>query len=157
MRHAHVAAVAGGPSQGRRGGTAAIQKDFDARTSPGRVLAERLGAAPAQRRQHALDVLAGAEPVDAMIDAIAGIGKALEAADLHLVEAAAAGLGAERAENRMVRFERLDGDDFSGAPPAAQRDLVLVGGPPALRRRRPIEHGAGLFGDARYFCVHRRG
>ena len=139
-----MAAVARGPHQCRRCGAATIQEDLDARTAPGRGLAERLGAALAQRREHALDVLAGAEPVDAMIDAAAGIAEAVEVADFHLVEAAASGLHAERAEERLLGFQRLDGNDFGAAPPAAQRDLVLVGGPPALQGRRPIEHGAGL-------------
>ncbi len=79
-----------------------------------------------------------------MIDTAAGIAEAVEVADFHLIEAAAPRLHAERAEKRLLGFQRLDGDDLGAAPPAAQRDLVLVGGPPALQRRRSIEHGAGL-------------
>src|SRR5204863_319589 len=70
---------------------------------------------------------------------------AIEAADLHLVEAAASGLRPEGSEKRMFRLERLDGDDLGRAPPATQCELVLVAGPPALQRR-PVEHGAGLAG-----------
>jgi hypothetical protein len=43
-------------------------------------------------------MLAGPESVDAVIDATAGIGEAVEAADLDRVEAAAPGLRAKRAE-----------------------------------------------------------
>ena len=66
-----------------------------------------------------------------MIDAAAGIVEAIEIADFHLVEAAAPRLHTERAEKWVIGFQRLDGDDFGPAPPTAQRDLVLVGGPPA--------------------------
>ena len=123
-----------------------------------RGLAERLGAALAQRRQHALDMLAGAEAVDAMIDAAAGIGEAVEAADLHLVEAAAPRLRAERAEKRMLGFQRLDGDDLGAAPPAAQRDLVLVGRRPKPCGGAGLSSAApGLFGRARFFRAQDRG
>src|SRR5712692_5934160 len=79
-----------------------------------------------------------------MIDAAAGIGEAVETADLYLVEAAAPRLCAKRAEKRVRGFQFLDGDDLGATAPPAQRDLVLVGGPPALRGRRPLEHRAGL-------------
>ena len=105
--------------------------------------------APPQLGEHALDVLAGAQAVDAVIDAAAGISEAIEAADLHLVEAPpASGLRPEGSEERMLRLERLDGDDLGRAPPAAQRELVLVAGPPSLWRR-PVENGAGLAGRTR--------
>ena len=104
---ATAAAGAASPRRSRNTSTRGLPSAAAARNA----LAPRL----TQRREHALDVLAGAEPVDAMIDAAAGIGEAVEAADLHLVEAAAAGLRAEGAEQRMLRLQRLDGDDL-GAP-----------------------------------------
>ncbi len=79
-------------------------------------------ALAAQRRQHALDVLAGAETVDAVIDAAAGIDAGVEAADLDLVEAAAAGADAEGAEHRMLGLQRLDGDDLGG--PRQRRSAI---------------------------------
>ena len=139
-----TAAVARGPHQCRRRSAAAIQEDLDARSASGGGLAERPGAALAQSREHALDVLARPEAIGAMIDAAAGIAEAIEVADFHLVEAAAPRLHTERAEKWLIGFQRLDGDDFGAAAPAAQRDLVLVGGPPALQRRRAIEHSASL-------------
>ncbi len=78
-----------------------------------------------------------------MVDTAAGIVHTVEIADFHLVEAAASGLHAEGAEKRLCRLQRLDGKDFSAAAPAAQRDLVLVGGQPPLQGRRPIEHPVG--------------
>ena len=85
----------------------------------------------AQGCEHALDMLARPEAIRAMINAAAGIVEAIEVADFHLVEAAAPRLHTECPEKRLLGFERLDGDDFRAAPPAPQRDLVLVGGPPA--------------------------
>ncbi len=91
-----------------------------------------------------------------MIDAATGIGDAVEVTDLNLVEAAAPRLRAESAEERLIGFQRLDGNDLSAAPPTAQRDLVLVGGPPALQGRRSIEHSAGLSGRATFPRRSRR-
>ena len=66
-----------------------------------------------------------------MIDAAAGIAEAIEVADFNLVEGAAPRLHTERAEKWLIGFQRLNGGDLGAATPAAQRDLVLVGGPPA--------------------------
>ena len=123
--------VARGPHQCRCCSATAIQEDLDARSASGGSLAERPGAALPQSREHALDMLARPQAIRAMIDAAAGIVEAIEVADFHLVEAAAPRLHTERAEKWLMGFQRLDGDDFRAAPPAAQRDLILVGGPPA--------------------------
>ena len=72
-RRIRMAAVARGPHQCRRCGAATIQEDLDARIAPGSGLTERLGVALAQRREHALDMLAGPKAVGAMIDTAAGI------------------------------------------------------------------------------------
>ena len=72
-------------------------------------------------------------------------------ADLHLVEAAAPRLHAERAEKRVLRLLRLDGNDLGATPPTAQRDLVLVGSPPPLQRRRSIQHDAGFSSHTAFF------
>ncbi len=138
-----LAAGGGRPWCRRHRLAAAIEEDLDPRRALRRGGAEPAGAALAQRRQHAFDVLAGAEPVDAVVDAAAGIGEGVEAAHLDLVPGAAARLGAKGAEHRMVRLQGLDGDDFGGAAPAPQCDLVLVAGQPA-QKRRPLEHGARL-------------
>ena len=149
VRRAHVAAIGGGPGQGRRRGAAAIEEDLDARTSPGSGLAERLGAAPAQGREHALDVLAGAEPVDAMVDAAAGIGEGIEAADLDLVEAAAAGLRTERAENRVRPIPAPRWRRFRCVP--RQRRSAISSSSVV---RQPCG-GAGLSSTARAFLATR--
>ncbi|MGO9326539.1 MAG: hypothetical protein ACLQJ0_00235 [Steroidobacteraceae bacterium] len=67
-----------------------------------------------------------------MIDTAAGIAEAIKVADLHLIEGAASRLHAEGAKKPLLGFKRLDGDDFGPTTPAAQGDLVLVCGPPAL-------------------------
>ena len=95
-------AVARRPQQCRCCSATAIQKHLDARTASGGGLAERPGAALAQSREHALDMLAGPKAIDAMIDAAAGIVEAVEVADFHLVEAAAPRLHAERAEKWLI-------------------------------------------------------
>jgi hypothetical protein len=95
-----------------------------------------------QGRQPALDVLAGAEPIHPVIDTAARIGKTLEVADLHLVGPTGFRAALEGSENRMVHLNRLDGNDLGGAAPAAQRDLLVVGGFPPLQSG-PIEHRAG--------------
>ena len=91
-----------------------------------------------------------------MIDTAAGVAEAIEVADFHLVEAAAPRLHAEHAEKGLLGFQCLDGDDLGAAPPATQRDLVLIGGPPALQGRRTIEHGAGHPVPATFSCRSRR-
>jgi hypothetical protein len=128
------------PHQRRCRRAAPVQKHFDAPAAAGGGFAKRRCAAPAQRGKHAFDVLAGAEPVDAVIDAATGIGEAVEAADLDCVETAAPGLRAKRTEEGLRRFQLLDRDNLGRATPAAQRDLVVVGGPPAEHRRRPVQH-----------------
>ena len=143
-----LAAPAGRPQQRGRSARAAVEKHLDARRAQRDGSAEFARGPLAQGRQHALDVLAGAEPVHPVIDAAAGIGEGIEAAHLDLVEAAAAGLGTEAAEQRMARLQRLDGDDLGRAAPAPQRDLVLVAGAPA-QERRPREHRPRLAGRTR--------
>src|SRR3974390_3039777 len=78
-----------------------------------------------------------------MVDAAARIGKPVETANLHLIRARA-GLHAECAEERVSLLQLLYGDDLRRAAPAAQRDLILVGRPPALHGRRPVEHRTRL-------------
>ena len=116
---------------------------------------EGAGAAPAQRRQHALDVLAGAEPVDAMVDAAAGIGAAGEIADLHVVGCRRCPSGRGRFRTgRMVGLQRLDGQrSRSGRASAVAlisssslvlqpatwgRSSTLRARAPALRARRGL-------------------
>jgi len=130
----------------RRRAVAPIEEHLDTRASLLRRIAKRLAALPFDCRQHAFDMLAGAQPVDTMIDAAAGIGMVHKAADLHFVRAAGAGPHAERAENLRIRLQRLDRHNLGSATPAPQRDLVGVSGLPASLRRRPVEHGPGFRG-----------
>ncbi len=146
-----MAAVAPGPHQCRRCGAATIQKDLDTRIAPGSGLTERLGVALAQRHEHALDMLASSEAIGAMIDTAAGVAEAVEVADFNLVEAAAPRLHAERAKKWVLRLLCLDGNDLGAAPPTAQRNFVIVGGPPPLQGRRSIQHGAGFSGPTAFF------
>ena len=67
-------------------------------------------------QQHRLDVLAGAQPVDAEIHAIAGELPLAHVADFHRVGQAAAGLDAEVGEDRMAR----DRCWRCGTPPSAR-------------------------------------
>lgn len=112
----------------------------------GRGFPERLSIALPQSREHALDMLAGPETVGAVVNTAAGIAETLQIADFDVVEAGATPrLHAERAEKRVPGFQHLDGDDLGAAPPAAQRNFIVVSGPPPLRQRRSIQHGAGFF------------
>jgi hypothetical protein len=132
-----------GPRQRRPGATPAVKEHLDARTASTGRHAERTSAALPQRCQHALDVLARPKAIGSMVKAATGIGKALKAADFHLVDATATGAHTERPENRLLRLDRLDGEDLSAGAPAAQLDFVFVSGPPTLKRRAG-EHGTGL-------------
>jgi len=134
----------GGPRNHERGCLATVNENLDAGTAVSRGLAECLGAAPTQCCQHAFDVLAGAEAVDAMVDTAARIGENVEATDLDLVGTAGLRSGAKRAEYRMLGLQGFDSDYLGAATPTAQRDLVIVRGSPTLRsRRRPVKHRAG--------------
>jgi hypothetical protein len=148
---AHGANIVAGsrPGQRRMRHIPAVEEHLDARASCGSGGAECLDAAPAQGREHALDVLAGAEPVDPVIDAAAGIAESLEAADLDVVRAAGLRAGAEGSEDRMLALERFDRGDLGQSAPTAQRDLLRIGGPPPFRGGRAIEHrpGAALAAD----------
>ena len=148
-----------GPGDGRARRIAPVKKQLDARTARSSSSAKRLRVAPLQGESNAFDVLAGPEAVDPMVDAAAGVRQPVEAADLDVIRAAAPGPHAERAEDRLLGFERFDGDDFGAAAPAPQHDFLLVGGAPALGSRRPIEHGAGAPFPARRALVRnsRRG
>jgi len=68
----------GGPRNHERWRLATVNENLDAGTAVSRGFAECLGAAPTQCCQHAFDVLAGAETVDAMVDTAARIGEKVE-------------------------------------------------------------------------------
>ena len=124
-------------------GARTAEKNLDPRRQCTRACFEAAGAALARkRRQDSLDVLAGAEPIDAVIDAAAGIVAAREIADLHFVRRPGARAHAERPECSVFRLERLDAGDFGAAAPAPQVQLVLVRGFPAVQRRF-VQHLAG--------------
>ena len=140
-----------GPNDCRTRRVAAVEKNLQARAARcGHIVfearlrhdVERPHILPAQRREHALDMFAGAQTIDAMIDAAAGIDMLFEAADLDLIIAATFRADAKRAEDRLLGLQRLDRSNFRAPAPAAQRDFILVGGAPALRLWRPIQDGA---------------
>jgi hypothetical protein len=85
-----------------------------------------------------------------MVDAAARVDVLIDAADLHLVGAAGIRADAERAEHRLG-LDRLDAQELRASAPAAQLDLLRIGGAPSLRRRRPVEHGAGVLALTRAF------
>jgi hypothetical protein len=133
------------------------------------LLLERPHATPAEAGEDALNVLAGAEAVDAMVDAAAGVPRRGEIADLHLIDAAALGLHTKRTKDGVCRLQRFDRDDLGAATPTPELDLVLVARIPPLRRRRPLKDGprapsatcarylaasAGRQAQARRICVH---
>jgi hypothetical protein len=60
--------------------------------------------------------------IGSMVETVAGIGETLEAAHFYLVDATAARAQLERAENRLLRLDRLDSEDPGAAAPAAERD-----------------------------------
>ena len=84
--------------------------------------------------QDGFDVLAGAEAVDLVVRAAAGVVALGEGPDLDLVGGARLGGDAEGPEDGMAGFERLHGERLAGRPLPAALDLVLVGGAPALGR-----------------------
>ena len=88
-------------------------------------------------------MLAGAEAVDAMIDAAAGVHRSIEVADLDLIGRSALRTHTKRAEDRMLGLQCLDRSDLRASAPAPKLDLVLVAGIPALRRRRSFEDRPG--------------
>jgi hypothetical protein len=121
-----------------------IQEYFDAPASLARCLAKRLRTSAMKRRNHPLDVFAGSQAVDAVIDAPAGIGGIDEAAQLHFVGTAGSRPRAKRTEHGVVAFDRLNFDDFGASPPPADCYFVRVRRQPALRRRGSIEHRPSL-------------
>ena len=139
-----AAAAMFGQGQRWRHTVAAVEKHLDARGAVGCRLTKGPAILLPESRQHALDMLARSKPIRAMIDAAAGIREAIEIPDFHVIEAAAAGAHPERAENRLVRFQRLDADDFGSTAPAAERNLVLIGCSPALQGRRPVKDDCGF-------------
>jgi hypothetical protein len=98
-----------------------------------------LGPSVEHRRDDAVDMLAGAEPVDAVVDAAARIGLFSQPADFHLVAGAAHRMCTKSAETGMAGFASLDRQDLLSTAPAPQRDFMLVAGVPARRRGRPVE------------------
>src|SRR5262249_38509473 len=108
--------IAHGPEAGcglRPGNTrtrllAAIEEDLDAAAAGARRRANQLGALSIEGGKYALDMLAGAEAIDAVIDAAARIGVLFEIADLHLVARSAAGSDTKATEHRVLRLQRLE-------------------------------------------------
>ena len=107
------------------------QKDLGTRRAGLRPLPELLGTALLQGCQNAFDMLAGAKPVDLIIGAAAGIREARQIADLNLVGAAGAGRRAERTEQGLGLFKRLDSDNLDLPAQPAAGDFILVGTDPA--------------------------
>jgi hypothetical protein len=88
-------------------------------------------------------MLAGAQAVDTVIGAAAGIQRLVERSYLHVIAAARCGPHPERAEMPLGRVERLGADDFGAATPAPPLDFFLVAGTPAQHRRRTLDHTSG--------------
>ena len=86
-------------------------------------------------QQHRLDVLAGAQAVDAEIHAIAGELPLAHVADFHRVGQAAAGPDAEVGEDRVARVGVRDAELLRLRPRAAAVDFVFVRRAPIVRRR----------------------
>jgi hypothetical protein len=148
------ARVGFGPQHGRARVAGAAEEDLDPRRARRRRGPECAGAVlPSQRGEHALDMLAGAEPVDAMVDAAAGIAGAFEVADLNVVDAARGRAHAERPIYRKGRLQRLDIGDLGAAAPASELDLVVVAGPPA----EGLRLGERLAGTGLLCCCHDTG
>src|SRR5262245_6824940 len=120
---------------------AAIKKDLDAGAAGSRGRANGLGAASIEGGKDALDMLAGAEAIDAVIDAAAGIGVLVEVADLHLVTRSAPSSDTKTPEHRVLRLQRLELGDLGAPPPLPQRDFVGVAGTPP-QRLRSVKDGA---------------
>src|ERR1700730_11272055 len=123
----------GGPRDSEFRNLAAIDEYLDALASFAGCLAERFRAPAMKRSDHALDMLASTKTIDAMVDAPAGVGRFGKAAQFHLIGTAGSGSRTERAEEEMIAFDRLDFNDFGASAPAADRDFILVRGPPPLR------------------------
>ena len=132
-----------GPGEGRLWFAAAIEEYFESRTADRRRGAKRPRLAALERRQRSFDMLACSEPVHAVVDAAAGVRKAVEASDLHLVAAAARRADFEIAEKPTVRVKRDYVRDLGASPPAPQADFVFVAGRPS-RNRLAFENGSAL-------------
>ena len=129
----------------RRGASDAIEKDLYLRTAGLRRGLERARLATLQRRQDAFNMFACTQAIDAVVDATAGINWSVEAADFDLIGAAARGPRPEQTEKALVAIQRHNVEDFGAAAPAAQVDLVLVGGLPT-NDLLPLQNGLGLSG-----------
>ncbi|HEX4179576.1 MAG TPA: hypothetical protein VHY32_02185 [Caulobacteraceae bacterium] len=138
------------PSDNGRWLAVSRQEHFHARRAFSRGGAECANAAAAQAGQYALDVLAGAQSVDLIVDTAASVPEPLQGADLHIVGVAALRACAKVPEYRMFGFQRLHRDDLRAASPAPEFDFVLVAGVPALGRGRPLQHGDGALAFAAY-------
>src|SRR6266436_9216942 len=68
----------------------------------------------------------------------------VQAADFHLIAAAARRLRTKRAEIGMVRLKSFDRQNFGSPTPAPQGDFMVVAAVPTRRQGRPVEHSFRL-------------
>ena len=132
------------PADVHRVGAVHRRENLDSRTAGQRGGLEGALAPATKRLERALDVLAGAEPVDPPIRATAGILAFRQRADLHVVGAAAGRTDMEGSEVRLVGLEEFDVRDVGQAPPAPPLELVGVRRLPALEGRRTLLNLPGL-------------
>jgi hypothetical protein len=101
--------------------------EVDLRVSDGRLAAAELHRRlVAQRHQHRLDVLAGAQRVGAEVGAFAGVVERLEAADRHPVLPARPRIGHLVVAENAVAAQVLDAELPLGRALAADVDLLLA-------------------------------
>ena len=111
-----------------------IGQQVQARSSVRFRSPEQAFEASLKLQQHGFDVFAGAETVDAEINAIAGELPPAHFADLHRVSQAAPGPDAEAGEDRMARVGIRDAEFLGPGTRPAAVDFVFV-------RRAPIVRG----------------
>ena len=118
-----------------------VEKDLDAvaRSVASRVPTARRGRAVAAHAvQGALDMLAGPQPIGAMVLALARVDVRAQRTDLHRVAAAVRRRDPVIAEGARTLVERVHLDDLGPAAPLPPPDLVRIRRDPSAERRRPV-------------------
>ena len=133
--------------------TALVEKHLDAPACLATLRGE--GAYAVRMVPHAFDVLAGPQPVDPVVLALAGIDPFPERADLDHVCAAARRSDPVVPERSKALVERLHGFNLGPAPPLSTPYLVLVRGEPSLEGRWPsLRLGPALASRVRSSLTH---
>ena len=107
-----------------------VQKDLDIRTAHGSRFFESALAPALEPNQCCLDMLAGAQAVDAVIRAVAAVDGFYKGSNLYPISLSALGIDPIDAKKIIARCQRFNLENLGSAAQAAAFDLIHVTGRP---------------------------